>query len=120
MLMPKPIAVFAVVVLGLSLPGTVAGQASSSLAYRPSPAAAGINTQAAVAATAATDTVMVDPYAIDNSVAYGAAIGGIIGGVVVAVHTLADASNEPISWGAAVGLPILGGLIGAGVGYVLR
>jgi len=104
--------------MALCLPGTLAAQGTSSLAYRPNLEAVRINARADAAV--AQDTVAVDPYAIDNTVVYGAAVGGILGGLAVAVHTLSDDDRQPMSWTAAVGLPILGGLIGAGVGYLLR
>jgi len=94
-----------------------AAQASSNVAYQPNPTAAKLNAE--VLATPQ-DTVVVDQYAVDNTVAYGAAVGGIIGGLAVAVHTLSENDRDPVSWGAAVAAPVLGGLIGAGIGYLIR
>ena len=107
----------------LLAPAAVQAQAATSMAYQPSPAAARLQGEGDTALLrAAQDTVdtTVDPYGVDTSIAYGAAIGGIIGGLAVAVHTLSDDESDPVSWGVAVAAPIVGGLIGAGVGWLIR
>jgi hypothetical protein len=107
----------------LLAPSAVQAQAGTSVAYRPNPAAARLQGDAnAARLRAAQDTVAttVDSYGVDDSVVYGAAIGGIIGGVAVAVHTISDNETDPVSWGVAVAAPIVGGLIGAGVGWLIR
>lgn len=102
-------------------PSLVQAQEASSVAYRPSPAAARLQEDAA-RSEAAQDTVdtTVDQYRVDDSVVYGAAVGGIIGGLAVAVHTVSDNQGEPLNWAIAVTAPIVGGLIGAGVGWLIR
>jgi len=107
----------------LLAPSAVRAQAVSSVAYRPNPAAARLQGDAnAARLRAVQDTVdtTVDPYGVDNSIVYGAAIGGVIGGLAVAVHTISDNERDPLSWGVAVAAPIVGGLIGAGVGWLIR
>ena len=48
-------------------------------------------------------------------------IGGIIGGLAVAIHTVtSDNQEEPLNWAVVVAAPIVGGLIGAGVGWLMR
>ena len=114
-----------VIIAGVVLllaPSAVQAQAATSVAYRPNPVAARLQGDAA-RFQAAQDTVdtTVDPYAVDDSVVYGAAIGGIIGGVSVALHTLVtNKQEEPLNWAVAVTAPIVGGLIGAGVGWLVR
>jgi len=105
----------------LLAPSAVRAQAAASVAYQPSPVAARLQGQAArFQATQDTVDSKVDPYGVDNSIVYGAAIGGIIGGLAVAVHTVSDNERDVVNWGVAVAAPIVGGLIGAGVGWLLR
>ena len=102
-------------------PSAAQAQAATSVAYQPSPVAARLQGEAArFQATQDTVDSKVDPYGVDNSIVYGAAIGGIIGGLAVAVHTVSDNERDPVNWGVAVAAPIVGGLIGAGVGWLLR
>ena len=106
----------------LLAPFAVQAQAATSVAYRPNPVAARLQGDAA-RFQAAQDTVgpTVDRYTVDDSVVYGAAIGGLIGGLTVAIHTVTtDNQEEPLNWAVAVAAPIVGGLIGAGVGWLLR
>ena len=106
----------------LLAPSAAQAQGIASVAYRPNAVAAGLQ-QDAARFQAAQDTVdtTVDPYAVDNTIVYGAAIGGIIGGLRVAIHTVAtDNQEEPVNWAVAVAAPIVGGLIGAGVGWLVR
>ena len=113
--------IFAGIVLLLA-PSVAQAQAATSVAYRPNPVAARLQGDAA-RFQAAQDTLdtTVDPYGVDNSVVYGAAIGGLIGGLTVAIHTVAaDNQDEPLNWAVAVAAPIVGGLIGAGVGWLIR
>ncbi len=117
--MRKVIIASAVLLLASS---AVEAQAATSVAYRPNPVAARLQVDAA-RFQAAQDTVdkTVDPYAVDDSVVYGAAIGGIIGGLAVAIHTVAsDSQDKPLNWAIAVAAPVVGGLIGAGVGWLIR
>ena len=83
----------------LLAPSAAQAQAATSVAYQPSPVAARLEGEA---------------------VRFQAAIGGIIGGLAVAVHTISDNERDPVNWGVAVAAPIVGGLIGAGVGWLLR
>ena len=105
----------------LLAPSAAVAQAATSVAYQPSPVAAMLEAEAD-RFQAAQDTVdsKVDSYGVDNSIVYGAAIGGIIGGLAVAVHTVSNNDRDPVNWGVAVAAPIVGGLIGAGVGWLLR
>ena len=64
----------------LLAPSAVRAQAAASVAYQPSPVAARLHGESArFQATQDTVATKVDPYGVDNSVVYGAAIGGIIG-----------------------------------------
>ena len=113
-----------VIIAGVVLllaPSAAQAQAATSVAYRPNPVAARLQGDAA-RFQAAQDTLdtTVDPYSVDNSVVYGAAIGGIIGGLAVAVHTVSNDERDPLNWAVAVAAPIVGGLIGAGVGWLIR
>lgn len=114
------IAIIASAVLLLA-PSAAAAQAVTSMAYRPSPAAARLQ-EAAGRFQTAQDTADTnqDPYGVDDSVVYGAAVGGLIGGLAVTVHTISDDQKEPLNWAVAVAAPIVGGLVGAGVGWLIR
>ena len=111
--------IVALVLVVLAVPSVGGAQTSSTVAYLPNPASARLNADVEALAVAQ-DTVKVDPYEIDNTVVYGAAVGGIIGGLAVAAHTLTDDDRELVAWAAAVAIPVIGGLIGAGVGYLIR
>ncbi len=103
-------------------PSLAAAQETTSLAYQPSDAAVRLAVETPVAVPQ--DTVTTgsdDPYRVGtNSVVTGAVVGGIIGGTVVAIHTVGDNTREPLNWVAAVSAPIIGGLVGAGIGLIFR
>ena len=103
-------------------PTSAAAQETTSLAYQPSDAAVRLAVETPVAVPQ--DTVTTgsdDPYRVGtNSVVTGAVVGGIIGGTVVAIHTVGDNTREPLNWVAAVSAPIIGGLVGAGIGLIFR
>jgi len=108
--------------LVLAVPSFVHGQDEPSLAYQPNDA--GVRLAAAPAEGEPQDTVQIgsdDPYRVGtNSVVTGAMIGGLIGGTVVAIQTVSDTNSDPVAWLVAVSAPIVGGLIGAGVGLIFR
>ena len=114
--------VFGALLVLLCAPSLAAGQVTTSLAYQPSDAAARLAVEPA--ADALQDTVRTgsdDPYRVgSNSVVIGAVVGGIIGGTVAAIHTVGDNTEEPLDWVAAVSAPIIGGLVGAGIGLIFR
>ena len=112
---------FNVLLVLLCVPSLAMGQGTSSLAYRPSEAASRLAVTPSVGAPQ--DTVRTsseDPYAVDNSVVTGAAVGGIFAGTAVVINTLTAGDDEVTSWAAIVSAPIIGGLVGAGIGYLLR
>lgn len=108
--------------LFVAIPSVVQGQDEASLAYRPSDAA--VRLAAEPTGGARQDTVQTrsdDPYHVGtNSVVTGAVIGGIIGGTVVAIQTVSKTDSDPVGWLVAASAPIVGGLIGAGVGLIFR
>ena len=112
----------AALLLVLAIPSFAAAQDEPSLAYQPSDAA--VRLAAEPIEGVPQDSVQTgpdDPYHVGtNSVATGAMIGGIIGGTVVAIQTVSDNSSDPVGWIVAVSAPIVGGLIGAGVGLIFR
>ncbi len=54
-----------------------------------------------------------------SGLAYGAAIGGVVGVLAVALHTVEDNDKEPLSFFAAIGIPIATGVVGAVIGKLV-